>query len=159
MRDVLLMRHGRAVADAPGGDAMRELTPHGCTQAARIATQLKTAHLVPALIWHSPYLRTTQTAALLHASFGCAIHVVPALVPDASAARASAAVRVHLDSAAPARLLLVSHLPLLPALAAQLGVEFASFATAAVAHLAFDDAGGARLLRLYLPDDDDSLTP
>jgi phosphohistidine phosphatase len=70
--DILLIRHGQAVDDAPGlGDAGRWLTPKGRKISRRVARWLaKSDKRRPGVIWTSPLVRAVQTAEILAAELG-----------------------------------------------------------------------------------------
>src|SRR5262245_29492118 len=67
--EILLVRHGHAVDDAPGlGDAGRWLSARGRKTTRRVARWLaKSKKRRPALIWTSPLVRATQTAEIVAA--------------------------------------------------------------------------------------------
>ncbi len=67
--DILLIRHGQAVDDAPGlGDAGRWLTPKGRKLSRKVARWLaKSDKRRPRVIWTSPLVRAVQTAEILAA--------------------------------------------------------------------------------------------
>lgn len=83
---VTLWRHGEAGTAAT--DEIRPLTPRGTTsvQAAVIEWQtwLREQELPDAeTVWHSPLVRTTQTAALLQQCLGCTVVECGGLAPGA----------------------------------------------------------------------------
>jgi phosphohistidine phosphatase len=62
MDRLILLRHGKAEADAPSGeDFDRALTERGRQDVALVARALADAKLIPDLVLLSPALRTTQT--------------------------------------------------------------------------------------------------
>jgi len=63
-----LFRHGVA-EDVARSDFDRRLTPGGAAEVLRMAEVMRRAGYRPATILHSPLVRTTQTAALLHERF------------------------------------------------------------------------------------------
>jgi phosphohistidine phosphatase len=67
--DILLIRHGQAVDDAPGlGDAGRWLTPKGRKLSRKVSRWLaKSEKRTPCAIWTSPLVRAVQTAEILAA--------------------------------------------------------------------------------------------
>jgi phosphohistidine phosphatase len=67
--DILLIRHGQAVDDAPGlGDAGRWLTPKGRKLSRKVSRWLaKSDKRTPCAIWTSPLVRAVQTAEILAA--------------------------------------------------------------------------------------------
>ena len=107
-----LLRHGEAQAQA-ATDAERALTPRGRAEVLQVAVQLQDRPL--AMILVSPYVRAQQTAALVAEALGYAgpVHTVPWLTPDSDPRE----VVRRLDRHEGAELLLVSHQPLVGALA------------------------------------------
>jgi phosphohistidine phosphatase len=67
--DILLIRHGQAVDDAPGlGDAGRWLTSKGRKLSRKVSRWLaKSDKRTPCAIWTSPLVRAVQTAEILAA--------------------------------------------------------------------------------------------
>jgi phosphohistidine phosphatase len=70
--DILLIRHGQAVDDAPGlGDAGRWLTPKGRKLSRKVARWIaKSGKRTPGAIWTSPLVRAVQTAEILAGEVG-----------------------------------------------------------------------------------------
>ncbi len=64
--ELLLVRHGDAEDDAPGGDAARALTAPGQAAICRVGAALARLELSWSEAWTSPYLRAKQTSALIH---------------------------------------------------------------------------------------------
>lgn len=117
MRDVWLMRHGHAVADAPGGDAARPLTREGERVVDAVGRALVAMGVRPDAIWHSPYVRARQTAERVSAALEVRSLVSRDGITPLGSARA---VADEVFAANARRLLVVSHLPLLPELCAEL---------------------------------------
>ena len=69
MKQLLLLRHAKAVPSSPSGDFERELAPRGRKDAARIGAYLQAEGLVPEHILISPARRTTETADLVREAF------------------------------------------------------------------------------------------
>jgi phosphohistidine phosphatase len=107
-----LLRHGQAEAQARS-DAERALTAHGREEVRQVAVQLQGRRL--GAILASPYVRAQQTAALVREALGFTdgIHTVPWLTPDSDPRE----VLKQLDRYAQDELLLVTHQPLVGALA------------------------------------------
>jgi phosphohistidine phosphatase len=77
---LLVIRHGKAERQAPSGkDEDRALKPRGERQAEWLGEYLRTEHVLPALILHSPVLRAVQTARTLHARTKSPLQQVMAL--------------------------------------------------------------------------------
>lgn len=107
-----LLRHGQAEPQARS-DAERALTAHGREEVRQMAVQLQGRRL--GAILASPYVRAQQTAALVREALGFTdgIHTVPWLTPDSDPRE----VLKQLDRYAQGELLLVTHQPLVGALA------------------------------------------
>jgi phosphohistidine phosphatase len=60
--DLILLRHGKAEASHPQGDAARALVDKGREQARRAGRLLQAAGLAPEIVLTSPLLRAVQTA-------------------------------------------------------------------------------------------------
>lgn len=138
------MRHGDAVPAGFGDDEARTLSEHGQQQAESTARAMRRAGFLPEQIWHSPYVRACETASAVAAHFPAArCEVSQGWVPHG---RAPSVVADLLDRA-PDRLLVVSHLPLLPdvvteLLALSLRLDFS---TASLAHFVLPPARSSRL--------------
>jgi phosphohistidine phosphatase len=76
MKRLLLLRHAKAVASAPGGDVERELAPRGRKDAARMGAFLRSERLEPQIVLTSPARRTRETADLVSAAFARAPSIV-----------------------------------------------------------------------------------
>jgi phosphohistidine phosphatase len=83
--DILLIRHGQAVDEAPGlGDAGRWLTGKGRKVSRKVAKWVaKGGKRTPRAIWTSPLARSVQTAEILAAATGWKgeVRVCPQLSP------------------------------------------------------------------------------
>lgn len=132
MTHVYLMRHGEAEQSA-GFDAQRRLTERGLLQVRANVSKLPAQS--PISIYHSPLVRAQQSAAIVQPHLKwTSIHCVDWLSPDTEVLDAVAEVfALSAES-----VLLVSHNPLLEALAAELaGVELGTyyFATGTLHHI------------------------
>ncbi|HSG87864.1 MAG TPA: histidine phosphatase family protein [Pseudomonadales bacterium] len=111
---LLLLRHGAALPSGPDP----ELSPRGCDEVEAVLRGRGLADLGERpLILHSPLRRAVRTAELVARRWPLGQrHLTDLLLPEASVAEAArtvlAADRTHADA-----LVVVSHLPLLPALA------------------------------------------
>ena len=110
-----LVHHAHALG--PQVDAQRPLSAEGMAHAERLAAEAHAAGVSPATIWHSGKLRARQTAEafLRHCSPFAPFRMVGGLRPEDS----PAGLREVL-AAETADLMIVSHMPLLPALAGML---------------------------------------
>jgi phosphohistidine phosphatase len=71
MTVVWLMRHGEAVdVDLVGSDDLRPLTPRGIEQVSGLGRWLHGRVQPPEEVWHSPLLRTQETAEFMAKAFG-----------------------------------------------------------------------------------------
>jgi phosphohistidine phosphatase SixA len=131
------MRHGEA-GESPDGDAHRALTARGHAQAQTAARGLKLLGVKPQALWHSPYRRAHETAAIVGAALAVPLVVDDRLVPDADPDVAAAA----LWSEAGGALLVVAHLPVLPGIAHALGAGRLHLGTASVAHVVVHGGSG-----------------
>ncbi|MDR5860545.1 phosphohistidine phosphatase SixA [Halomonas eurihalina] len=154
---LLIMRHGEARAGSP--DPARELTDRGHREAARMAAWLAgrdDLDLSRLRLLTSPYRRAQQTAAHIADALGVTAESLSLITPDDPP---GAVLDWLLESPPEAPIMLVSHMPLVGALAGLL-VEGRSdhglgLPTAGIAELVADvpAAGCARLMRLTMPDD------
>jgi phosphohistidine phosphatase len=113
---IYLIRHADAVADEV--DASRPLSPRGREQVARVAAALgKDAKFKPEQFWHSPLVRSRQTAELLARGLGLSVPIIltPGLEPDDDPERISSALEEETRSIA-----IVGHEPHLGVLASLL---------------------------------------
>ena len=151
---LLIMRHGEAGPGAP--DAERELTARGRREAERMAAWLAEREDLAGLrLLASPYRRARQTAAAVGAALGLEAEALSLITPDDP----PRGVADWLLAQPGGPLLLVSHMPLVGALAGLLVEGRADrglgFPTAAVAELEADvwAAGCARLVGFTAPSD------
>jgi phosphohistidine phosphatase len=110
-----LVHHAHALG--PHVDAQRRLSAEGLAHAERLAAEAHAAGVSPATIWHSGKLRARQTAEafLRRCNPSATFRMVRGLRPEDS----PAGLREVL-AAETADLMIVSHMPLLPALASML---------------------------------------
>jgi phosphohistidine phosphatase len=132
----LLVRHARAEARHPDGDAARRLLPEGrAAFTAHARTLAATAHVVR--IVTSPYTRAAETAAILAGATGAPVEEEAALGSGESSGKALLRLGASLGDGAA----LVGHNPEIAeaiALAAGTGVEVPAGTVAAI-----DADGGA----------------
>lgn len=118
MKILAILRHGEAEPFiGSGGDAQRALTNNGQLMSRAAGNTIKTLfdqHGGLEAIYHSPFLRTTETAAAVHevlagpSDQSCRIEATDALLGDNKVKR----VCDWLDTVSEQRVLLVSHQPL-----------------------------------------------
>jgi phosphohistidine phosphatase len=70
MKTLLLLRHAKAVREAPGGDVERPLAAEGEDAADRMGRFLGAAKVAPALLITSPAVRARQTLQRVAAAAG-----------------------------------------------------------------------------------------
>ncbi|MDE2005527.1 MAG: histidine phosphatase family protein [Rhodospirillales bacterium] len=165
MRQLLLLRHAKAVPAKPGQpDQDRPLAPRGERDAAALRARLAALGLVPDLILVSPARRTRETLAALEPWDETPLveTVEPLYLADAPGLTATLA-----EVADTVRsVLVIGHNPGLHLLAAELAAGTRTeaarriaerFPTAALAEFAlpgpWSRLAGARLTRLLLPED------
>lgn len=85
MTTLVLMRHGVAEEDNPGGDAARRLTADGLERAGMAARGLVALGVRPDLVLTSPLVRCRQTAELVAGAAGCPLGEDVRLAPGMSA--------------------------------------------------------------------------
>lgn len=81
MTVLVLMRHGVAEDDHPGGDRERRLTDHGLERAGLAAEGLMALGIRPDAVVTSPLVRCVQTAELVAAAAGCPVEADDRLAP------------------------------------------------------------------------------
>ena len=83
---VFLIRHADAAAESLAlPDPLRHLTLPGRQQARALGDRLRWHDCAPTHVWSSPLVRAVQTAELVAGNLHveAAVHVLPALAPDA----------------------------------------------------------------------------
>ena len=117
-----LVHHAQAVG--PGVDAQRPLSAVGLAHADWLADQAAASGVKPAAIWHSGKLRARQTAEafLRRCNPFASFVMVRGLRPEDSPGGLREALAAETGD-----LMLVSHMPLLPALAHMLCPEVCDF--------------------------------
>lgn len=149
-RELFLVRHGKAVEHAAGGDPARALTDEGRAGIEAVGRALAAFEIAPDVIVHSPYVRATETATIIARTLGVKrLLSEGALTPVASAERAVQAL-TEAPAVVNARCVLaVSHMPLLPAVAHELVGARVDFGTGTVAHVALLGPHGSVLLGVW----------
>ncbi|VAX76702.1 Phosphohistidine phosphatase SixA [Serratia symbiotica] len=143
---VFIMRHGEAVLNA-ASDAVRPLTLGGRHESRLMATWLNTKSLRIERVLISPYLRVTQTLAMLQESMAVPeAEVLPDLTPNGNTKHISN----HLQALAMqgvACLLIISHLPLIGGLVAELcpGERPPIFVTSSIANIKLTSTGHGKV--------------
>jgi phosphohistidine phosphatase len=113
-----LVHHADAVG--PGVDSQRPLSGYGLAQASWLAEEARVRQVKPALIWHSGKLRSRQTAEafLRICSPSAAFRAARGLLPGDPILWMENALALEEQD-----VLVVGHIPHLPALARALGAE------------------------------------
>lgn len=109
---LLVMRHGEAGWHSI--DQERELTEAGRTGAAMVSRQIARSPWRPREIWSSPLVRARQTAAIASEILNCRVTEKSFLTPEDDPGLCLDAL---LEEPSATRLLIVSHMPLVGALA------------------------------------------
>ena len=109
MLPLYFLRHADAEAFSPEGDAQRALTMKGIAQAKRVGEFCARAGIAPAVILHSPYRRTTETAEIVGRHLG--IKVAPAKFLVCGLQPMAAFDELHPRRASNGGLMLVGHEP------------------------------------------------
>ncbi|WP_458525448.1 phosphohistidine phosphatase SixA [Onishia taeanensis] len=153
-----IMRHGQAAPGRP--DAERVLTEEGRREASAMADwltqRLADEGLATPRVLASPYRRAQQTAMLMADRLGVAVETLPIITPDDPVGPILDWL-IDTQEQTPGPLLLVSHMPLVGVLTAQLTdgprAPGLGFPTAAIARLESDvfAAGCARFIGLDAP--------
>lgn len=112
---LIVMRHGEAGRHEK--DALRPLTERGRAETGRVAQALRAGDWQPGAVWCSTLLRARQTARLVADYCGLEALEQPFLKPEDSIEAVISALQGY-NRETP--LLLVSHMPLVGALAGQL---------------------------------------
>ena len=154
---IFIMRHGQA-SPTGASDAQRELTEQGKLEAAVMAKWLANEKPEFCQVLVSPFKRAQQTANIVMASISSssALSTLDFITPVGSART----VHDYIDGVCVAErcdaLLIVSHMPLVSYLVAELTIEKNSpiFQTAAIAEIDYDsDRMKGHLTRLISPND------
>lgn len=147
---IYIMRHGEAENFA-ASDAERPLTARGIAQSQQMATLLA-SHLNGELdrVWVSPYLRAQQTWQAMADSLPSPTRVdsVEDITPYGDAETVAEYIQAIIETEQPQSLLLISHLPLVGYLTAELvaGIQPPMFLTSAIAAIEYDPQTGTSSL-------------
>lgn len=113
MVNLVIMRHGEA-EPLSSQDSQRQLTASGEREVTQMAFWLQKHYAAFDWVWSSPYLRTQQTAQLMLAKQPpfSQLEIVPELVPDGEVTRFHDYLDARLADKPDARVLIISHMPL-----------------------------------------------
>ncbi|MEW6995624.1 phosphohistidine phosphatase SixA [Colwelliaceae bacterium MEBiC 14330] len=145
---VLIMRHGQAQNFVERGnhdDSQRALTEHGKQEASIMASWLDKKHLKPSQVFVSPYIRAQETCDIMTANMQSTITTLDIITPEGNAKQVHDYIDGYLselvvDSNKQTPLLIVSHMPLVSYLVAQLtqSMHTPIFATGGIAHIDYN---------------------
>ena len=113
MVNLVIMRHGEA-EPLSSQDSQRQLTAKGRAEVSQMANWLAQHYQTLDWVVCSPFVRTRQTAELMLAQQGntTQFEMLPELVPEGDCHQIQLYINARLEQAPDARLLLVSHMPL-----------------------------------------------
>lgn len=156
---VYIMRHGEAqnfVAQGSRDDSQRALTAQGKTEAKMMAKWLQKMQINPTQVFVSPYVRAQQTCAIATSMMKSAITTLDFITPSGDvkqvhdfidgwcseqvAASQLKKIGQQAETKQEPSLLIISHMPLVSYLVAQLTQSGNTpiFATAGIAHIDYD---------------------
>ncbi|TLU67726.1 phosphohistidine phosphatase SixA [Thalassotalea litorea] len=155
--NIFIMRHGEAELQSDS-DMSRQLTQLGALETQVMARWLEKKQVSLDAILVSPYTRTQQTAALMNERFGgtLAVQTLSLFTPSGSASDCHDYLDGTLNLERWKNILIVSHMPLVSYLTAQLSIEKSTpvFVTAAIAHIDYDmEQMTGHYQGIYTPDD------
>ncbi len=140
---VFIMRHGDAALDA-ASDSVRPLTTNGCDESRLMANWLKGQKVEIERVLVSPFLRAEQTLEEVGdcLNLPSSAEVLPELTPCGDVGLVSAYLQA-LTNEGVASVLVISHLPLVGYLVAELcpGETPPMFTTSAIASVTLDESG------------------
>ncbi|MBZ9611688.1 phosphohistidine phosphatase SixA [Rheinheimera maricola] len=154
MVNLVIMRHGEA-EPMSAQDCQRQLTVRGQHDVSQMALWLQHHYAAFDWIWASPYMRTRQTAELMlakQAAFS-QLEIIPDLVPDGDAKLFRSYFDARISEKPDARVLLVSHMPLVSFLVEAFTVvgQAPVFSPAQLACIDYKPLQGGRLLEKLSP--------
>lgn len=156
MANIVIMRHGEA-EPLMSQDSQRQLTESGKHEVTQMALWLQQHYAAFDWIWSSPYIRTQQTAQLMLAKQApfSQLEIVTDLQPEADAALLHDYIDARLSEKPDARILLVSHMPLVSFLIENLTIAGNTpvMCTGAVVCIEYQPGSQGRLVTQLCPDD------
>ncbi len=157
---VVLIRHAKPTFRSNTHDFVQPLSPEGEKIQHKMDLYLRQCLVIPHLLWHSPLLRTKQTAQIIAQDFQVPALEEPALGQDFDQqALLGKLLHLNIPQAGRTVIFLVGHAPSLMSLASFLtGESIFSIhpAYSSALSLRFDSipyAGGAHFERYYAPED------
>lgn len=160
---IFIMRHGEAqnfIEQGIRDDSQRALTTLGKQEAQTTADWLQKIQIAPKQVFVSPYVRAQQTCAIVTSQMQCPVSTLNFITPSGDAKQVHdfidgwcSETEVDLPTQS---LLIVSHMPLVSYLVAQLtqSENAPIFATAGIAQINYDvKAMKGELVRLISPNE------
>jgi phosphohistidine phosphatase len=139
---LFIMRHGQASENFKQ-DSQRQLLEEGSAEVSTIATWLSYSGVTFDHILVSPFVRAQQTANIINAenSPNCSLATIDLITPSGRAEQVHDYIAALLQSSSIENLLIVSHMPLVSYLTAELTYDKACpiFQTAGVAQIDYDE--------------------
>ncbi|MGF1724251.1 phosphohistidine phosphatase SixA [Photobacterium nomapromontoriensis] len=144
---IYIMRHGEAHNFA-ASDAERPLTERGQALSQQMASQLvHQLHNGLDMVWVSPYLRAQQTWQAMASDLPAPKQLVTVddITPYGDAENVAAYIKAVIATEQPETLLVISHLPLVGYLTAELvpGLQAPMFITSSIAALDYQPESGS----------------
>jgi len=154
---IFIMRHGQA-NPMSNSDSARELTKQGFLESSNMANWLKEHASNVEQVLVSPYIRAQQTAqtVLADSGFSAEITTLDFITPSGDARQVHDYIDGIIDKNTVKQLLIISHMPLVSYLVAELtfNQESPIFQTAAIAQIDYDiDRMKGELVQLISPFD------
>jgi phosphohistidine phosphatase len=156
MVNIVIMRHGEA-EPLTKQDSQRQLTSRGKREAQQMAQWLQNCYSAFTDVWASPYLRAGQTAEIMLSkqNSDCLLQTHDELVPEGNPLFLLDLIDTKLAAEPEARILLVSHMPLVSFLVETLTQpgQTPVFSTASLCCIYYQPASRGRLLQKVAPQD------
>lgn len=138
---LFIMRHGQASSEY-SEDSQRKLIKQGCTEVSAMASWLSESRIEFGHILVSPYIRAQQTANLIkvQSSPSSLLTTVDLITPSGDAKQVHDYIDGYLQNITINDLLIVSHMPLVSYLVAELTFDKVSpiFQTAGIAQIDYN---------------------
>jgi len=144
---LFIMRHGEAqnyIEQGSRDDSQRALTHQGEQEAQVMANWLQKMHVPPTQVFVSPYIRAQQTCAIVTSLIKPTTTTLDFITPSGDAKQVHDFIdgfcSSNYEHASQQSMLIVSHMPLVSYLVAQLtqSENAPIFATAGIAHIDYD---------------------
>jgi phosphohistidine phosphatase len=156
MVNLVIMRHGEA-EPLSSQDSQRQLTAKGRVEVSQMATWLAQHYQTMDWVITSPFVRTQQTAELMLAQQvpTTQFEILPELIPEGGCHQVQLYIDALLTQTPDARLLLVSHMPLVSFLVETFTKDGCApvFETSGLACIDYKPATVGKLLERMAPSD------